>query len=52
MQGQILYSCHKNKIRTNEPNIWKNNKHTQPKLSRSCKKNLFSLSSDIMRPHV
>ena len=29
------YNCHKNKIRTNEPKIWQNNKNTepQPKLS-------------------
>ena len=33
------YNCHKNKIRTNDPKIWKNNKNTeaQPKLSGSCK---------------
>ena len=38
MQGQN-YNCHKNKIRTNEPKIWKNNKNTeaQPKLSGSYK---------------
>ena len=31
------YNCHKNKIRTNEPKIWQNNKNTesQPKLSGS-----------------
>ena len=28
MQGQN-YNCHKNKIRTNEPKIWKNNKNTE-----------------------
>ena len=30
-------NCHKDKIRTNEPIIWKNNKNTeaQPKLSGS-----------------
>ena len=34
------YNCHKNKIRTNEPKIWQNNKNTepQPKLSGSYKK--------------
>ena len=39
MQGQN-YNCHKNKLRTNEPNIWKSNKNTevQPKLSGSYKK--------------
>ena len=33
-------NCHKNKIRTNEPKIWQNNKNTesQPKLSGSYKK--------------
>ena len=37
MQGQKF--CHKNKIRTNEPKIWKNkNTEAQPKLSGSYKK--------------
>ena len=32
-------NCHKNKMRANEPKIWKNNKNTvaQPKLSGSYK---------------
>ena len=37
------YNCHKNKIRTNEPKIWQNNKNTepQPKLSGSYKKKVY-----------
>ena len=33
------YNCHKNKIRANEPKIWKNNKNTEanPELSGSYK---------------
>ena len=39
------YNCHKNKIRTNEPKIWQNNKNTepQPKLSGSYKKKSIRL---------
>ena len=44
MQGQKLY-CHKNKIRTNKPKIWKNYKNTeaQPKLSGFLYKKVFLL---------
>ena len=47
MQDQN-YNYHKNKIRTNEPKIWKNNKNTeaQPKLSGSYKKSVLDLVAD------
>ena len=42
---QKVKNCnyHKNKIRKNEPKIWKNNKDTeaQPKLSDSYKKKVY-----------
>ena len=44
------YNCHKNKIRTNEPKIWQNNKNTepQPKLSGSYKKkSVITLASRV-----
>ena len=45
MRGQN-HNCHKNKIRTNKPKIWKNNKNleAQPKLSGSYKKSAIQHS--------
>ena len=28
--NEVLENCHKNKIRTNEPKLWQNNKNTEP----------------------
>ena len=46
------YNCHKNKIRTNEPKIWQNNKNTepQPKLSGSYKKKKVYLTVWALKP--